>query len=95
MGARRFRVVAGGNVYDIDSLDDEEAAREVMEDRVWPDDPPGDGDAVTAHVVELIDGVPVGEVTSWEVRASYSLSGHTLDADDEPTAADLRALGVS
>lgn len=92
--SRRFRVVVGGSVYDIDSIDDEEAARDVVEDRVWPDKPPGEGDVATAHVVELVDGAPVGEVTSWEVWASYSLSGHTICADDGPLPSDLAVLGV-
>lgn len=86
----RFRVVVNGHVRDIEERDAEEAARAVVEGFIWPDDPPGEGDAVTAHVVEI----GRTEVASWEVTACYSLDGITDEAEDEPTAADLRAPGV-
>lgn len=86
----RFRVVVDGYVRDVEERDAEEAARAVVE-TLWSDDPPGDGDTVTAHVVE-VGGT---EVTSWEVRACYSLDGMTDEADDGPTADDLVRLGVT
>lgn len=86
-----FRVVIDGCAREVEERDAEEAARTVVECFVWPDDRPDDGDSVTAHVVE-VGGT---EVTSWEVTAWYSLDGLTDEAVDEPTDADLAALGVT
>lgn len=86
----RYRVAVDGRVYEAEERDAEEAARAVVEGFVWADDPPGGGDTVTAHVVE-VGGT---EVTSWEVTAAYSLDGLTDEAVDEPTAEDLALLGV-
>lgn len=87
----RFRVVVDGRAWEVEERDAEEAARAVVEGFIWPDDPPGDGDVVTVHVVE-VGGT---EVTSWDVRACYSLDGIADESDDEPTDDDLAALGVS
>lgn len=51
----KFRVVINGRVYERDTIDAEEAARETAR-RLWRDDPPGEGDTVTAHVVEVRAG---------------------------------------
>ncbi len=87
----RFRVVVDGNAREVEAPDAEEAARTVVEGFVWVDDPPGDGDTVTAHVVE-VGGT---EVTSWDVRAAYSLDCITDEADDDPTDDELALLGVN
>lgn len=85
----KFRVVIEGSVYERDAVDAEEAARETVE-MLWQDDPPGEDDAMTAHVAE-VGGT---EVESWTVAAHYSLDGYTSEAEDEPTADDLAALGA-
>lgn len=85
----KFRVVIEGSVYERDAIDAEEAARETVE-MLWQDDPPGEDDEMTAHVAE-VGGT---EVESWAVAAHYSLDGYTSEAEDEPTADDLAALGV-
>jgi len=92
---RRFKVAVDGCVWEIEERDAEEAARLVVEGFVWPGDPPGEDDVVTAHVVEIVGGAPVGSVESFAFRAEWSLDAVSEDADEEPTAADLRALGVS
>lgn len=85
----KYRVAIDGSIYEREAACEEDAAVEAVEDR-WRDDPPGDEDAVTAHVVE--EGGR--EVASFAVVARYSLSGFALDADDDPTAEDLALLGV-
>lgn len=85
----RYRVAVGGSVHEIDAIDAEEAAREVVE-KLWRYEPPGQDDARTAHVVE-VGGT---EIESWTVAAHYSLDGFTSEADDEPTDDDLALLGV-
>ena len=87
----KYRVVVDGYAREVEAPDAEEAARTVVEGFVWPDDPPGQDDTVTAHVVE-VGGT---EVTCWEVTAAYSLDGITDEADGDPTADDLAALGVT
>jgi hypothetical protein len=87
----KFRVTVDGYVREVEAPDAEDAARTVVEGFLWPDDPPGDGDTVTAHVV-AVGGT---EVTSWDVSACYSLDGITDESDDEPTDNDLVRLGVT
>lgn len=89
----RYRVAIKGSVYERDAIDAEEAARETVE-MLWQDNPPGQDDAVTAHVIPVNDfGCAMGPIESWTVMARYSLNGHTIEADDEPTNADLTLLG--
>mgnify|MGYP007089708489 CR=1 FL=1 len=85
----RYCVAVSGSVHEVDAIDAEEAAREVVE-KLWQHEPPGQDDACTAHVVE-VGGT---DVESWTVAAHYSLDGYTSEADDEPTSADLALLGV-
>jgi len=92
---RRFKVVVDGNVWDIEEVDAEEAARLVVEGFVWSGDPPGEDDVVTAHVVEVGAAVTPRAVESFAFRAEYSLSAISEDVDDDPTDADLAALGVT
>lgn len=92
---RRFKVAIDGNIWDVEERDAEEAARLVVKGFVWSGDPPGEGDVVTAHVIEVGAAVTARAVESFAFRAEWSLSAVSEDADDEPTAADLRALGVS
>lgn len=86
---KRYRIVIDGSVYEREAVSEEDAAVEAVEAR-WRDDPPGDEDAVTAHVVE--EGGR--EVVSFAIVARYSLSGIAHEADDDPTDADLALLGV-
>lgn len=92
---RRFKVAVDGNLWEIEERDAEEAARLVVEGFVWAEEPPGEGDVVTAHVIEVGAAVTPRAVESFAFRAEYSLDAVSEDADDEPTADDLRALGLS
>lgn len=88
----RYLVAINGIRYEVDAGDAEEAA-DVAALTHWREQPPGEGDAVDAHVIRAEQ--PRGEVESFTVTASYRLDTLVGDADDGPLPSDLAMLGVT
>lgn len=87
----RYLVAINGIRYEVDAGDAEEAA-DVAALKHWREQPPGEGDAIDAHVIRAEQ--PRGEVESFTVTASYRLDALVGDAEDGPADADLAALEV-